>query len=92
MKFYLKYHWSGGKIALGLGTGQIRTLVSMATDNAHRFKMVKTVSAGCHFGTSFHFPDGIERFNAIPMEIFHLGKNIIHVFETTRPRAYIFCV
>ena len=34
---------------------------------AHRFRMVKTGPAGCHFGTSFHFPDAIERFNGVPL-------------------------
>ena len=38
-KFYLKHHWGGGKPALGFGPGQIRTLVSMATDSSHRVIM-----------------------------------------------------
>ena len=41
-KFYLKHHWGGGKPALGFGPGQIRTLVSMATDSSHRVIMGKT--------------------------------------------------
>ena len=35
IKFYLKHHLGGGKVALGFGPGQIRTLVSMATDSSH---------------------------------------------------------
>ena len=49
-KFYLKHHWGGGKAALGFGADQIRTLVSMATDNSHRVIMVKRASSrflGC---------------------------------------------
>ena len=38
-KFYLKYHWVGGKDALGFGLDRIRTLVSMATDSSHRVIM-----------------------------------------------------
>ena len=38
-KFYLKHHWGGGKAALGFDADQIRTLVSMATDNSHRVIM-----------------------------------------------------
>ena len=41
-KFYLKHHWGGGKVALGFGIGQMRTLVSMATDISHRLTMGKT--------------------------------------------------
>ena len=33
------YHWGGGKAALGFDADQIRTLVSMATDNSHRVIM-----------------------------------------------------
>ena len=44
IKFYLKHHWGGGKVALGFGAVQIRTLVSMATDSSHRVIMGK----GCH--------------------------------------------
>ena len=43
-KFYLKHHWGGGKAALGFGLYRIRTLVSMATESAHRVIMEKTVS------------------------------------------------
>ena len=35
IKFYLKHHWGGEKLALGFGPGGIRTLVSMATDSSH---------------------------------------------------------
>ena len=45
IKFYLKQHWSGGKVALGFGADQIRTLVSLATDSSHRVKMGKTTSS-----------------------------------------------
>ena len=38
-KFYMKYYWVGGKAALGFGSDQIRTLVSMATDSSHRVTM-----------------------------------------------------
>ena len=41
IKFYLKHHWGGGKAALGFGAGQIRTLVSMATDSSHKVIMGK---------------------------------------------------
>ena len=40
-KFYLNYHWDGGKAALGFGPDRIRTLVSMATDSSHRDIMGK---------------------------------------------------
>ena len=39
MKFYQKYHWDGGKAALGFGLDRIKTLVSMATDSSHRVMM-----------------------------------------------------
>ena len=39
IKFYLKHHWGGEKAALGFGAGQVRTLVSMATDSSHRVIM-----------------------------------------------------
>ena len=35
IKFYLKNHLGGGKVASGFGPGRIRTLVSMATDRSH---------------------------------------------------------
>ena len=35
-KFYLKHHRGGGKAALGFDADQIRTLVSMATDNGEK--------------------------------------------------------
>ena len=50
IKFYLKHHWGGGKAALGFGAGQVRTLVSMATDSSHRVIMGKRASSrflGC---------------------------------------------
>ena len=39
--FFLKYHWVGGKDALGFGPDRIRTLASMATDSSHRVIMGK---------------------------------------------------
>ena len=42
IKFYLKHHRGGGKVALGFGPGRIGTLVSMATDSSHRLTMGKT--------------------------------------------------
>ena len=45
IKFYLKYHWDGGKAALCFGADQIRTLVSMATVNFHRVIMGKRASS-----------------------------------------------
>ena len=44
IKFYLKHHWGGGKAALGFGSDQIRTLVSMATERSHRVIMGKRAS------------------------------------------------
>ena len=44
-KFYLKHHWGGGKAALGFDADQIRILVSMATDSAHRVIMGKRASS-----------------------------------------------
>ena len=44
-KFYLKHHWGRGKAALGFDADQIRTLVSMATDNSHRVIMGKRASS-----------------------------------------------
>ena len=35
IKFYLKHHCGGGKVAVGFGPGRIRTLVSMATDSSN---------------------------------------------------------
>ena len=43
IKFYLKHHWGGGKAALGFGQYRIKTGVSMATYNSHRFIMGKMV-------------------------------------------------
>ena len=37
MKFYLKYHWGGGKASVGFDPDRIRTLVSMATDSSHSY-------------------------------------------------------
>ena len=45
IKFYLKQYLGGGKVALGFGADQIRTLVSMATDSSHMFIMGKTASS-----------------------------------------------
>ena len=45
IKFYLKHHWDGGKVASGFGADQFRALVSMATDSSHRVIMGKTVSS-----------------------------------------------
>ena len=42
MKFYQKYHWDRGKVALGFGPDRIQTLVSVATNNSHRAIMEKT--------------------------------------------------
>ena len=56
-KFYLKHHWVGDKVALGFGPDQIRTLVSMATENSHRVIMEKTVSPlflDCFSSDPFH--------------------------------------
>ena len=44
IKVYLKYHWDGGKAALGFGPDRIGTLVSMATDSSHRVIMGKILS------------------------------------------------
>ena len=41
-EFYLKHHLGGGKAVLGFGPDRIKTLVSVATDNSHRFIMGKT--------------------------------------------------
>ena len=43
IKFYLKHHWGGEKVALGLGQDRIRTLLSMATYSSHMVIMGKTV-------------------------------------------------
>ena len=40
-KFYPKHHWGRGKAALGFWPDRIGTLVSMATDSAHRVIMGK---------------------------------------------------
>ena len=45
IKFYLKHHWGGGKVALCFGADQIRTLVSMATDSSHRVIIGKRASS-----------------------------------------------
>ena len=50
IKFYMKHHCGGGKVALGFGADQIRTLVSMATDSFHKVIMGKRASSrllGC---------------------------------------------
>ena len=44
-KFYLNHHLGRGKAALGFDADQIRTLVSMATDNSHRVIMGKRASS-----------------------------------------------
>ena len=57
IKFYLKHHWGGGKASLGFNPDQIRTLVSMATDNSHRVIMGKTASSRfleCFRSNPFH--------------------------------------
>ena len=56
VKFYLKHHWRGGKVALGFGPGRIGTLVSMATDSSHRLTMGKTKNLLRNYkAQSFHF-------------------------------------
>ena len=51
-KFYLKHHWGWGLAALGFWPDRIRTLVSMATESAHR---VITVKRCLHFFSAvFH--------------------------------------
>ena len=42
--------WDGGRAALGLGSDQIRTLVSMATDNS---RVIKGKRATSHFLSCF---------------------------------------
>ena len=51
IKFHLEHYWSEGFAALGFGPDQIRTLVSMATDNSHRVVMGKY----CDHSSSFIF-------------------------------------
>ena len=56
-KFYLKYHWVGGKAAFGFRPDLIITLVFMATESSHRVIMEKTVSPlflGCFSPDPFH--------------------------------------
>ena len=38
-QFYMKYHWGGGKAALGFVADWIKTLVSTATKISHRLKI-----------------------------------------------------
>ena len=45
IKFYLKHHWGRRRAALCFGADQIRTLVSMATDNSDRVIMGKRASS-----------------------------------------------
>ena len=42
IKFHVKYHLDGGKVASGFGADWIKTLGSMATDSSHRTIMGKT--------------------------------------------------
>ena len=42
IKFLLEHNWGGGLAALGFRPGEIRTLVSMATDSSHRVIMGKS--------------------------------------------------
>ena len=41
IKFHLKHHLGGGKVALGFGINRCRTPVSMVTDSSHRVVMEK---------------------------------------------------
>ena len=45
IKLYLKHHWGVGKASVGFDPGQIRTLVSIATDSSNRGIMGKTTSS-----------------------------------------------
>ena len=45
IKFYLKHHCGGEKVALGFGADHIRTVVSMATDSSHRVVVGKRASS-----------------------------------------------
>ena len=45
IKFYLEQHWVGEKDAIGFGAGQIRTLVSMATDSSCKVIIGETASS-----------------------------------------------
>ena len=47
IKFHLKHHWDGGLTALGFGPDQIRTLVSMLTEN-----LVSTLALPLFIGSS----------------------------------------
>ena len=44
IKFHVKYHLDGGKVASGFGADCIKTLVSVATDSSHRTIMGKHFS------------------------------------------------
>ena len=37
IKFFLKYHWAGGKASVGFDPDWIRTLVFMATDSSQSY-------------------------------------------------------
>ena len=50
--FHLEHYWSEGFAALGFGRDQIRTLVSMATDNSHKVIMVTTLAPSFLIGSS----------------------------------------
>ena len=44
IKFYLKHHFGGGMAVSCFGADWFRTLVSMATDSAHRFRTLVSMA------------------------------------------------
>ena len=54
IKFYLKHHWGGGKVVLGFGLGQIRTLVSDSSQRLTMGNALKNLLLRNHMAQSFH--------------------------------------
>ena len=80
-KFYLKHRWGGGKAALGFDADQIRTLLSMATDSAHRVIMGKRASSP--FSRLFL----IKSFLYLQVTMTYIRACMSLKFGRTRPRT-----
>ena len=57
IKFNVKHHWGGEKVAYGFGADWIKTLISMATDSPHWLTIGKIMSPpflGCFWSDPFY--------------------------------------
>ena len=83
----MKHHWGGGKAALGFGTDQIRTLVSMATDSSHMVIMGKRASSGFLGFLGFFFFFFFRSFLYLQVTMTYIRACMSSKFDRIRPRT-----